>query len=155
MAEFELVPQNEYDAEFKIDKEDLVKIVTKCQERTFSEDVDFIETFGGFFLIYLFLYFSGDQSLLSLLGVDSKKGLNSSTIEARRDYFGSNKTEESPPKSNNSKYFPSYFLAFFEFICNALEDFTLRVLLVAAGVSIVANMIVEKEHREIGNENIS
>ena len=34
-------------------------------------------------------------------------------------------------------------------LCDALNDFTLRLLIVAAIVSIIANMIIEKEHREI------
>lgn len=38
---------------------------------------------------------------------------------------------------------------FFELIWNTLEDFTLRILLVSAVVSVIANMIVEAEHRGI------
>lgn len=32
----------------------------------------------------------------------------------------------------------------------ALEDFTLRILLAASAISIVANVAVEEDHREIG-----
>ncbi len=31
----------------RAEKEDLVVLMTKCQERTFSEDIDFIESHGG------------------------------------------------------------------------------------------------------------
>jgi len=46
-------------------------------------------------------------------------------------------------------------LGFFELIWGALEDFTLRILLIAAVVSIVTNLIVEDEHREIGKRFFS
>ncbi len=33
---------------FKIAKQTLITIVSKCQERTFAEDVDMIDEIGGF-----------------------------------------------------------------------------------------------------------
>ncbi len=42
-------------------------------------------------------------------------------------------------------------LGILQLIWGALEDFTLRVLLVSAAISIIANEVVADEPREIGN----
>ena len=34
---------------FKANKDDLTNLVSKCQQRNFAEEVDFLEQLGGFF----------------------------------------------------------------------------------------------------------
>ncbi len=113
----------------KASKEDLKSLVSKCQQRNFSEDVDFLEELGGE---------TGDHVFTDLLSVDYSKGIHAHEVEGRRAQYGTGKIEESPPES------------FFALLWRALEDLTLRILLIAAIVSIIANMIVEDDQRNIG-----
>jgi len=112
-------------SKFKANKDDLTNLVSKCQQRNFAEEVDFLEQLGG------------DQVFTDLLGVDYYKGIDSREIEDRRSQYGTAKVEESAPDS------------FFALLWGALEDTTLRILLAASIISIVANMIVEDDQRDI------
>jgi len=104
-------------------KDDLISMVSKCQQRNFSEEVDQLEEMGGV------------QAIENLIGTNFGKGIDSSSIDDRRHQFGTAVVEETPPES---------FLAL---LWGALEDFTLRILLVASLVSIAANTAVEEDHR--------
>ena len=44
MSQPESVPLK---TKFKANKDDLVSLVSKCQQRNFSEDVDYLEELGG------------------------------------------------------------------------------------------------------------
>ena len=45
-ASQENVPLN---SKFKANKDDLTSLVSKCQQRNFAEEVDFLEQLGGFY----------------------------------------------------------------------------------------------------------
>lgn len=57
-------------------------------------------------------------------------------IEEREKYFGTNRKAPLASKS------------YCEIVLGALDDFTLKILMVSAVISIIINMIVEKDHRE-------
>ena len=98
---------------FKISKEELMNIAAACQERTFSEEIDLVEQSGG------------ETWILDGIFTDSNKGLLCNDFEERLQTYGSNKKPVIEPKG------------YFEILLNALEDFTLRILLGAAIASIV------------------
>jgi len=100
-----------------------MNLVSKCQQRNFSEEVDYLEELGG------------DRVFEDLLAVDYSKGISPNEVEDRRAQYGTAVLEEEKPNT------------FLGLLWAALEDFTLRILLVAAAVSIIAHVIVEKEHR--------
>lgn len=89
-------------------------------------------------VLKLINFFLAPNSLFDKLGTDLEKGIASSSIEARMAAFGSNE----PPQ----KAVKGCCTLFFE----ALNDLTLIVLLIAAVISTIINMIVEEEHRDIG-----
>jgi len=109
----------------KANKDDLMVLVSKCQQRTFSEEIDFLEEIGGV------------DAFADLLSTNFNTGIPTHEVESRRLMYGTAALQDKPPKS------------FMSLLCHALEDFTLRVLIVAAVVSIVANVLVETEHRNI------
>jgi len=47
MASFELVTQNSSSLDFEVGKHQLLELMEKAEKRSFSEDVDFIESLGG------------------------------------------------------------------------------------------------------------
>ena len=67
----------------------------------------------------------GLPSLLNLLGTDEDYGVPDTTVEKRRDLFGSNTLPASPRKS------------FFQLFIDTFDDATLQILIVAAIVSLV------------------
>lgn len=110
-------------SKYKANKDDIMNLVSKCQQRNFSEEVDYLEELGG------------DRVFEDLLAVDYSKGISPNEVEDRRAQYGTAVLEEEKPNT------------FLGLLWAALEDFTLRILLVAAAVSIIAHVIVEKEHR--------
>lgn len=66
-------------------------------------------------------------------------GIDSNTIDARIKAFGSN----APPQAEVQSCM-SHFM-------DALNDLTLIILMIAAVISIIINMITEEDHRNIGN----
>lgn len=62
-------------------------------------------------------------------------GITSSSVEERRKYWGTNEKEVIPPKT------------FIEFAKEALEDTTLKILIVSGVASIIINEIMEPLHR--------
>jgi len=120
MSQPESVPLK---ARYKAKKDDLINLVSKCQQRNFAEEVDYLEELGG------------ANVFQELLGVDYQKGISDSEIPDRTAQYGTAQVEEEKMKN------------FFQLMWAALEDFTLRVLLAASAISIIANVAVEEDHR--------
>ena len=66
----------------------------------------------------------GENALLEKLDSDRKRGIIGSSVESREKYFGSNRK---PPKKLKS---------LLDILLGALDDFTLKVLIVASILSI-------------------
>eukprot|EP00117_Sycon_ciliatum_P039300 scpid90315/ scgid29068/ Plasma membrane calcium-transporting ATPase 4; Plasma membrane calcium ATPase isoform 4; Plasma membrane calcium pump isoform 4 len=81
--------------------------------------------------------FGGVEGLAAKLETDTKDGIVPNDLEERDLAFGTNKKPE-------TKRTP-----FCKLILMALDDLMLKVLLVAAVISIVISMIFEEDHREI------
>lgn len=114
----------------------LIAIVKAYQQRQkLCEDVDELEKQGGKIKKLTVL---GPNTLFDKLGTSLEKGIPSSSISERRAAFGSNEPPIKPIKSCMTLFF------------EALNDLTLIILMIAAAVSIVINMITEEEHRNIG-----
>ena len=79
------------------------------------------------------------NTLFSKLRTSTDKGIDSSTIESRIKAFGTNK----PPEAEVESCFGLFL--------GALNDLTLIILMIAAVVSIIINMIFEADHRSTGN----
>jgi magnesium-transporting ATPase (P-type) len=78
------------------------------------------------------------QWLYRELKTDPKAGITSSSIESRKEAYGSNDIPKPPPDG------------FWKLFLDALKDLTLIILIFAALASIIINMIVEVDHRNIG-----
>lgn len=70
--------------------------------------------------------------LYQALRTSRQKGLDKSDFGVREQVFGHNRRQEVPLKS------------FFTLLCEALEDFTLRILMIAAIVSIIVQLATAK-----------
>lgn len=82
--------------------------------------------------------FGGTDKLIQDLQTDGLTGLSDSAVDAHRSFYGVNKVEPRPPKS---------------FICLFLETFkdvTIIILLVAAIISIVVNVIPQLNPEPLG-----
>lgn len=108
---------------FQIACEDLCDIVNNLQQRTFSEEIDQIEKMGG------------DAYLLPKLKTSAKEGISTASIDSRTLAYGSNRKAIKILKSG------------LQLFIEACDDFTLKILIVAAVVSIVVEMIMEVDHR--------
>lgn len=112
-------------SEFSIAVDTLKDVVNMYMQREHgSDDVDFLYQEGGY------------EWLQKGLKTDINSGINSSTIEARSKFYGTNQKPKIKPKT------------FFELALNTLEDFILRILIVAGIASIIINEIIEADHRE-------
>jgi magnesium-transporting ATPase (P-type) len=109
---------------YDISAEDLSKFVDELQQRTFAEEIAMIESCGG------------EDKILEKLKTDKNKGIVSAHKDIRESYFGTNQKKKSKLKS------------LWEFFMEALNDFTLKILMVAAVVSIVVEMI-HSERKEL------
>jgi len=111
-------------ADFSITVDTLKDIVNMYMQREHgSDDVDFLYQEGGY------------DWLARGIKTDVNNGISSSTIEARSRFYGTNEKKQIPPKG------------FFELAWNTLEDFILRILVIAGVASIIINMVVEADHR--------
>lgn len=111
---------------FSITVETLKDIVNMYMQREHgSDDVDFVYQEGGY------------EWLQKGLNTDLNNGINSDTIEVRSKYYSTNKKKQVIAKG------------FFELAWKTLEDFILRVLIVAGIASIIINMIMEKDNRKL------
>jgi magnesium-transporting ATPase (P-type) len=112
---------------FPARKKDLLTLCQKARDRDeFCEDLYFLEELNG------------PSSLVQNLGVNPKNGVAASEIKDRELQYGTNKAKKIPPKG------------IFELIWEALEDTILRILILAAIVSIVVNVATaDAEERNI------
>ena len=101
----------------------LEDIVTGYQQRKPEKlkDLEILESLGGV------------PALIKGLGVDPAKGLSGDDTAERRRFFGSNMRP--PPKVRT----------FCRVLCDVLGDFILRLLIGAAVVSIILNMIFDED----------
>lgn len=101
--------------DFSTTKQELIDIVTACQTRSYCEEIDLLMQRG-----------EDIQWMQQALLTSEKRGISTDelAVQRRKAVFGSNqKTLQEPD-------------GFFKLFCEALEDFTLRILLVAACLSI-------------------
>eukprot|EP01017_Pseudomicrothorax_dubius_P024496 TRINITY_DN2602_c0_g4_i1.p1 TRINITY_DN2602_c0_g4~~TRINITY_DN2602_c0_g4_i1.p1 ORF type:complete len:1110 (-),score=290.43 TRINITY_DN2602_c0_g4_i1:194-3523(-) len=104
---------------------ELAEIVNKLQQRQFAEELDYLESRGG------------DKFIIDSLNVQVKAGLKASEFQERVQVFGSNAKKVKP--------LPGFWELFYE----ALEDTTLRILLVAGIVSIAIEVpTADEDHRK-------
>ncbi|EAS05962.2 calcium-translocating P-type ATPase, PMCA-type protein (macronuclear) [Tetrahymena thermophila SB210] len=103
---------------FGISKEKLMAIAYACQDRNFSEDVDLLESVEGV------------EMLEKHLHTNFKDGLNDDPQEflERKEAFGDNQKVAIPLKT------------FFELFIEALDDFTVKLLIVAAAAALILEM---------------
>ncbi|KAL4476839.1 hypothetical protein ABPG72_010676 [Tetrahymena utriculariae] len=103
---------------FGISKEKLMAIAYACQDRNFSEDVDLLESAEGV------------EVLEKHLHTNFKDGLNEDAQDflERKEAFGDNQKESVPLKT------------FFELFVEALDDFTVKLLIVAAAAALILEM---------------
>jgi magnesium-transporting ATPase (P-type) len=81
----------------------------------------------------------GDKWLLGALHCDIKNGIRGTELDERVSTFGSNKKKEKE------------LSGFFKLLWEALEDNTLRILLVSSVVSIIIDMVTaDPAHRATG-----
>ena len=78
--------------------------------------------------------FGGIDGLTALFKTDANKGIDSSTVEARREQFGTNELNKKEPAT------------FLEFFIEALSDQVIIILICAATVSIIFGMTLENPH---------
>ncbi len=76
------------------------------------------------------------EYLLNATCSDLKKGISDSDLEERREAFGDNEKEEVPPKG------------YFALLWEALNDFTLKILIASATISIILETAANADHRE-------
>lgn len=103
---------------FRVSKEKLMAIAYACQDRNFSEDVDLLETLGG------------TEVLEEVLFTNFKDGLNGDEADfnERREAFGDNTKEAVEMKP------------FWELFIEALDDFTVKLLIVAATAALILEL---------------
>lgn len=104
--------------------EDLKGLVNMWSQReTGSEEVDHLERMGG------------DSWVIRGLNTHQKQGINSSTIKARTKRYGTNVKNKRELQG------------FWKLVGDALQDFLLRVLIVAGIASIAISVGLEADHR--------
>ncbi|CAK72615.1 unnamed protein product (macronuclear) [Paramecium tetraurelia] len=105
-----------YTMSFRVSKEQLCQVAYACQERTFTEEIDKLEELGG------------QEFLEMALCSNYKDGLQLNDWSQRELNFGHNRKPLILPKS------------YFQLLWGALEDFTMRILCLAALVSIAVDV---------------
>lgn len=102
---------------------DMVELVEGYRQRDFDEDLKKIESAGGI------------EGVATGLGTSLEEGLSGGDFSQRAKAFGDNKKK------------PLERTGFWALFWLALDDLMLKILIVAAIVSMVISMIFEKEHR--------
>lgn len=100
---------------FEIKTKHLTEIVDRAQDRKFCEDIDVVDQAGG------------EAFLIRGLKTDAKLGISGTEkdLHSRDIAFGNNRKAPTLTKS------------FFDLLIDALGDETLKILMVAAAVSII------------------
>lgn len=109
-----------------------LKEIRELMEHRGREGIERIQQFGGIEGIVDKLYSSIDKGLSG----------NKADIDHRRETFGSNTIPPKPPKT------------FLQLVCEAVQDITLIILIVAAVVSLVLSFY-KPEDEEKGEQDIS
>ena len=111
---------------FNVKLQELVDLVELYRNRKFDDDLRSLkEDFGGV------------EGLAQKLFSNTQDGITGDDLEERDKAFGSNAKE--PPKRTG----------FCKLMLMALDDLMLKVLIVAAIISLIVSMIFEEDHREI------
>eukprot|EP00343_Euplotes_focardii_P007905 CAMPEP_0205819478 /NCGR_PEP_ID=MMETSP0206-20130828/1867_1 /ASSEMBLY_ACC=CAM_ASM_000279 /TAXON_ID=36767 /ORGANISM="Euplotes focardii, Strain TN1" /LENGTH=1118 /DNA_ID=CAMNT_0053113125 /DNA_START=29 /DNA_END=3385 /DNA_ORIENTATION=+ len=118
--------QQVINTKFGVKRDDLVDLIELYRGRKFDEDLKGLK--GDY---------NGVEGIAEKLHSDPRNGIIPNDLDERDEAFGSNKKE---PSKRNS--FCKLFLM-------ALDDFMLKVLIVAAVISLIVSMIFEEDHREI------
>ena len=111
---------------FRVTKKHLIDAVKKVEKREFCEEVDYLRSLGG------------EKFLESALLTDFEHGLEEVGMSDRGHVFGWNRIPSEGITRN-----------FFQLMFDALEDFTLKILIVVSLVSIIINLIVGNQDRKI------
>lgn len=120
----ENIPKMKSDESFGIPVKVLKEIVNKWLQREHgSDDIDYVEENGGI------------NWLENGLKTSIKDGIDVSTLDERKRFFGSNEKEKIKVKG------------FWQLSWIALDDLILRILVVAGIASIIINVITEEDHR--------
>lgn len=100
---------------YSITKAELIALVSACQQRSYAEEVQLLQEKG-----------EDVDWLMSALQTHSRDGISNDEeeLKKRRQVFGTNQKEIKEPPG------------FIELFCEALEDFTMRILMTAAVLSI-------------------
>lgn len=118
--------EQQINSKFGVKVKDLVDLVELYRNRTFDEDLKALK-----------LEYDGVEGLASKLFSHPNDGIVPNDLEERDQAFGSNAKD--PPKRTG----------FCKLMLMALDDFMLKVLIVAAIISLIVSMIFEEDHREI------
>ncbi|CAD8172417.1 unnamed protein product [Paramecium octaurelia] len=111
---------------FKFSAQQLQNIFTLNQRRRMCEEIDFLQQLGGL------------DSLLDGLCTSISSGIVSNDISKRTELYGHNKREVRSPQT------------YCELLMDAMGDFTMRILTVAAFASIVIQVATsDDEHRSL------
>ena len=116
----------EINTKFSVKLNELVELVETYRNRKFDEDLKSIK--GDF---------GGVDGLAQKLYSSTENGINGDDLDERDKAFGTNAKE--PPKRTG----------FCKLMLMAMDDLMLKILLVAAVISLIVSMIFEEEHREI------
>jgi Ca2+ transporting ATPase len=111
---------------FKVSLNELVELVEQYRNRNFDEDIKSLKS-----------DFGGPEGLADKLFSHTSNGITPNDLEERDSAFGTN-AKDAPKRTG-----------FCKLVLMALDDLMLKVLLVAAVISIVVSMIFEEDHREI------
>jgi P-type Ca2+ transporter type 2B len=110
-----------------------LKEIRELMEHRGREGIQRIQDYGGVEGIMERLYTSADKGLSG----------NKQDIDHRRETFGSNTIPPKPPKT------------FFQLVCEAVQDITLIILIVAALVSLGLSFYKPEDESEGGVKKIT
>jgi magnesium-transporting ATPase (P-type) len=104
-------------SDFKISKNELVELVNKYKTRTYDEEIRVLENLGGV------------EGMLQKLKSNKETGLNGADFPQRTEAFGNNFRPDPVAKG------------FCPILLEALDDFMMKVLIVAATASLIFGYI--------------
>lgn len=107
-----------------------LKEIRELMEHRGREGIERMQTFGGV------------EGIMEKLYTSEDKGLSGSKadIDHRRETFGSNVIPPKPPKT------------FFQLVCEAVQDITLIILIIAALVSLLLSFYKPEDEDADGNK---
>lgn len=94
-----------YPNKFTVSQETLVSIVSACQERTFAEEVDILESYGSMFFRFFFKLANkiAEKFFENALGTNFETGIpgNAEDLRQREEEYSHNRKPPYKTKSNN------------------------------------------------------